>query len=232
MSAESPAAPGELERLRGEIDRLDDRILEAINERARLARRIGTLKVGQAYRPEREAQVLRRVKERNPGPLSAETAALLFREIMSACLALERPITVAYLGPRATYAHQAAIQQFGQMADLIPAATTDAIFDLVEHGGAEYGVVPVENSNEGVVSHTLDLFVESPLTISASYSLISSVYAARSSVPRFSSRTGRSSTPSLSRPVLRIASSHDSPGLSDDAGSPHASGRSSSSAGR
>jgi chorismate mutase/prephenate dehydratase len=121
-------APGELERLREAIDRVDERILEALNERAKLARRIGTLKVGQAYRPEREAQVLRRVKERNPGPLSAETAALLFREIMSACLALERPITVAYLGPRGTFSERAALKHFGLAADAVPVASIDEVF--------------------------------------------------------------------------------------------------------
>ena len=99
----------ELERLREEIDRLNDRILENLNERARLARAIGTLKVGQAYRPEREAQVLRRIKERNQGPLTDETVALVFREIMSACLALERPITVAFLGPVGTFSESASM---------------------------------------------------------------------------------------------------------------------------
>jgi chorismate mutase/prephenate dehydratase len=165
VSAESPAAPGELERLRGEIDRLDDRILEAINERARLARRIGTLKVGQAYRPEREAQVLRRVKERNPGPLSAETAALLFREIMSACLALERPITVAYLGPRGTFSERAALKHFGLAAEAVPVASIDEVFREVESGAADFGVVPVENSTEGAVGRSLDLMPQSPLKV-------------------------------------------------------------------
>jgi chorismate mutase/prephenate dehydratase len=102
----------ELDRLREAIDQVDERILRELNERARLARAIGTLKVGQAYRPEREAQVLRRIKERNPGPLSGETVALIFREIMSACLALERPLTVAYLGPKGTFSERAALKQF------------------------------------------------------------------------------------------------------------------------
>ncbi|HEX6635697.1 MAG TPA: prephenate dehydratase [Usitatibacter sp.] len=165
MSAQSPAAPGELERLRGEIDRLDDRILESINERAKLARRIGTLKVGQAYRPEREAQVLRRIKERNPGPLSAETAALLFREIMSACLALERPITVAYLGPRGTFSERAALKHFGLAAEAVPVASIDEVFREVESGAADFGVVPVENSTEGAVGRSLDLMPQSPLNV-------------------------------------------------------------------
>ena len=161
----APGAPGELERLREEIDRLDDRILESLNERARLARRIGTLKVGQAYRPEREAQVLRRVKERNPGPLSSETAALLFREIMSACLALERPITVAYLGPRGTFSERAALKHFGLAADAVPVASIDEVFRDVESGAADFGVVPVENSTEGAVGRSLDLMPQSPLKV-------------------------------------------------------------------
>jgi chorismate mutase/prephenate dehydratase len=158
-------APGELERLREAIDRVDERILEALNERAKLARRIGTLKVGQAYRPEREAQVLRRVKERNPGPLPAETAALLFREIMSACLALERPITVAYLGPRGTFSERAALKHFGLAADAVPVASIDEVFREVESGAADFGVVPVENSTEGAVGRSLDLMPQSPLKV-------------------------------------------------------------------
>jgi chorismate mutase/prephenate dehydratase len=155
----------ELERLRQAIDRVDDRILEAINERARLARAIGTLKVGQAYRPEREAQVLRRIKERNPGPLAAETTALLFREIMSACLALERPITVAYLGPPGTFSERATLKHFGLAADALPSASIDEVFRAVESGAADFGVVPVENSTEGAVGRSLDLMPQSPTNV-------------------------------------------------------------------
>src|SRR5262249_7861935 len=117
------AAGNELERLRDAIDRVDERIQEALNERAKLARAIGTIKVGQAYRPEREAQVLRRIKERNPGPLASESVALIFREIMSACLALERPITVAYLGPRGTFSERATLKHFGLAAEAVPTAS-------------------------------------------------------------------------------------------------------------
>jgi chorismate mutase/prephenate dehydratase len=155
----------ELERLRQAIDRVDDRILEAINERAKLARAIGTLKVGQAYRPEREAQVLRRIKERNPGPLAAETTALLFREIMSVCLALERPITVAYLGPRGTFSERATVKHFGLAADALPTASIDEVFRAVESGAADFGVVPVENSTEGAVGRSLDLMPQSPIKV-------------------------------------------------------------------
>lgn len=147
----------ELERLRGEIDRVDDRILEALNERARLARAVGSLKVGQAYRPEREAQVLTRIKERNPGPLASETVAMIFREIMSACLALERPITVAYLGPRGTFSERAALKHFGLAADAVAVPSIDEVFREVESGAADFGVVPVENSTEGAVGRSLDL---------------------------------------------------------------------------
>jgi chorismate mutase/prephenate dehydratase len=155
----------ELERLRGRIDEVNERILEALNERARLAREIGTLKVGQAYRPEREAQVLRRIKEANRGPLSGETVAVLFREIMSACLALERPITVAYLGPRGTFSESATVKHFGHGAVGMPAASIDEVFRSVESGAADFGVVPVENSTEGAVGRSLDLMPNTPMRV-------------------------------------------------------------------
>jgi chorismate mutase/prephenate dehydratase len=156
---------GELERLRGRIDEVNLRILEALNERARLAREIGTLKVGQAYRPEREAQVLRRIKEANRGPLGDETVALLFREIMSACLALERPITVAYLGPKGTFSEAATFKHFGHGAVGQPAPSIDEVFRSVESGAADFGVVPVENSTEGAVGRSLDLMPQTPMRV-------------------------------------------------------------------
>ncbi|HET7731717.1 MAG TPA: prephenate dehydratase [Usitatibacter sp.] len=159
MSAE------ELQRLREAIDRVDDGILQALNERAKLARAVGSLKVGQAYRPEREAQVLRRIKERNPGPLAGETVALLFREIMSACLALERPITVAYLGPRGTFSERATVKHFGLAAEAMPASSIDEVFRSVESGAADFGVVPVENSTEGAVGRSLDLMPQTPMQV-------------------------------------------------------------------
>jgi chorismate mutase/prephenate dehydratase len=155
----------ELERLRGRIDEVNDRILAALNERAALAREIGTLKVGQAYRPEREAQVLRRIKDANKGPLSGETVALLFREIMSACLALERPITVAYLGPRGTFSESATVKHFGHAAAGMPGASIDEVFRSVESGAADFGVVPVENSTEGAVGRSLDLMPNTPMKV-------------------------------------------------------------------
>ena len=155
----------ELQRLRGAIDRIDDQILEALNERARLAREVGSLKVGQAYRPEREAQVLRRIKGKNPGPLGGETVALLFREIMSACLALERPITVAYLGPRGTFSERATLKHFGLAADALPTGSIDEVFRSVESGAADFGVIPVENSTEGAVGRSLDLMPQTPMKV-------------------------------------------------------------------
>ena len=155
----------ELERLRGRVDEVNLRILEALNERARLAREIGTLKVGQAYRPEREAQVLRRIKDSNQGPLSGETVALLFREIMSACLALERPITVAYLGPRGTFSESATMKHFGHGAVGLPTPSIDEVFRSVESGAADFGVVPVENSTEGAVGRSLDLMPQTPMKV-------------------------------------------------------------------
>ena len=155
----------ELDRLRGEIDRVDGEILERLNARAQLARRIGTLKVGQAYRPEREAQVLRRIKERNPGPLSGETVATIFREIMSACLALERPITVAYLGPQGTFSESAAMKHFGLAAVTKPLPSIDEVYRAVESGAVDFGVVPVENSTEGAVGRSLDLMPQTPAKV-------------------------------------------------------------------
>lgn len=162
---DSNRTSAELERLRGEIDRLNDSLLEQLNERAKLAREVGMLKVGQAYRPEREAQVLRRVKERNQGPLSDETVALLFREIMSACLALERPITVAYLGPKGTFSERATLKHFGLAAEAMPTPSIDEVFRAVESGAADFGVIPVENSTEGAVGRSLDLMPQTTMKV-------------------------------------------------------------------
>jgi len=155
----------ELDRLREQIDQLNVHILESLNERAKLARAIGTLKVGQAYRPEREAQVLRRIKEQNQGPLSDETVALLFREIMSACLAIERPITVAYLGPKGTFSETAAMKHFGHAGVGTPTPSIDEVYRKVQSGEADFGVVPVENSTEGAVGRSLDLMPNTPLKV-------------------------------------------------------------------
>jgi len=155
----------ELQKHRVRIDALDDEILKLVNERAEHAKAIGILKEGVVYRPEREAQVLRRVKENNPGPLSDETVARLFREVMSACLALEKPLNVAYLGPQGTFTQAAAVKHFGHAAETEACTSIDEVFRKVEAGVVDYGVVPVENSTEGAVSRSLDLLLATPLKI-------------------------------------------------------------------
>ncbi len=155
----------DLSQLRSEIDRLDKEILERINARAAVARKVGALKVGQAYRPEREAEVLRGIMANNQGPLANEVVARLFREIMSACLALERPITVAYLGPPGTFSERAAVKHFGEGAVTSPCASIDEVYRHVEAGSADFGVVPVENSTEGAVGRSLDLMPQTPLKV-------------------------------------------------------------------
>lgn len=174
-----------LEQLRQEIDSIDTAIHELINKRASCAQSVADVKTrehlaaaafesesGESsakqlvfYRPEREAQVLRRVKEANKGPLSDDAVALIYREIMSACLALEKPMEVAYLGPEGTFTQAAALKHFGHAVMTNSQATIDAVFNQVEAGNCAYGVVPVENSTEGMVNHTLDSFVKSPLQI-------------------------------------------------------------------
>lgn len=149
---------------RNAIDAIDEQVLKLLNERAKHARAIGELKgTGVVYRPEREAQVLNRIKQLNQGPLSDEAAARLFREVMSECLAVERPLTIAYLGPAGTFTQQAAIKHFGHGANTLPCATVDDCVRLVESNNADYAVVPVENSTEGSVGRTLDLLLTSPL---------------------------------------------------------------------
>lgn len=168
--ASSPPGGGsdnhaELTQLRDGIDALDRQVLELINRRAQLAHRIGEIKHGNIYRPEREAQVLRRLAETNPGPLPAEAVQTIFREVMSACLALEQPLSVAYLGPAGTFSEMAARKHFGSAPTLLPVATIDDAFREVEAGHMEYCVVPVENSTEGAIGRTLDLLLETPLMI-------------------------------------------------------------------
>ncbi len=162
----------ELSKLRDRIDAIDGQLLALISERAQCAQQVAEVKLKNRsykevifYRPEREAQVLRKIMESNPGPLSDEEVARLFREVMSACLALERPLRVAYLGPVGTFTHEAAIKHFGQSVHALPHQAIDEVFREVEAGTAQYGVVPVETSNEGLISHTLDVFVNSPLNI-------------------------------------------------------------------
>ncbi|GAA5785851.1 prephenate dehydratase [Chitiniphilus shinanonensis] len=156
----------QLKQHRDAIDGIDARILELLNDRARHARTIGEIKGGGVvYRPEREAQVLARIKSLNTGPLSDETVAKLFREVMSACLALERPLTIAFLGPEGTFSQAAAIKHFGHAAATTACISIDEAFRSVEAGAADYVVAPVENSTEGAVGRTLDLMVNTSLHI-------------------------------------------------------------------
>ncbi len=170
----SPLGGGEtrLAAIRERIDALDCQLQDLLNERAALAQEVAQIKQQSAagttvqfYRPEREMQVLRAVKERQQGPLSAEEMARLFREIMSACLALEHPMAVAFLGPEGTFTQAAALKHFGHSVRTVPQRTIDEIFREVSAGTVDYGVVPVENSTEGVINHTLDLLVGSKLTL-------------------------------------------------------------------
>jgi len=156
----------ELQRLRAEIDRLDEEVLARLSRRAEIAHEIGCVKGGAVvYRPEREAQVLRRIASLNKGPLSEGTVWRIFREIMSACLALEQPLRIAYFGPEGTFTESAAQKHFGSAPNFTALATIDEVFRAVESGNADYGVVPVENSTEGAVGRTLDLLLQMPIRI-------------------------------------------------------------------
>jgi chorismate mutase/prephenate dehydratase len=156
--------------VRADIDRIDGDILRLLNERARCAQRVGEIKAefgdaGFIYRPEREAQVLRRLQEVNPGPLPNENITFFFREVMSACLSLEQPLGIAFLGPLGTFSESAATKHFGHAGRLLPQASIDDVFREVESGHAHYAVVPVENSTEGAVGRTMDLLLGTPLKI-------------------------------------------------------------------
>lgn len=163
-------AAADLDALRQRIDDVDAKIHALISERARHAQAVAIAKGGtdgpvEYYRPEREAQVLRKVVERNEGPLTDEEMKRLFREIMSACLAQEEPLKIAYLGPEGTFTQSAVYKHFGHSVNALSMATINEIFHEVEAGIADFGVVPIENSTAGFVSHTLDSFIASPLKI-------------------------------------------------------------------
>ncbi len=159
-----------LSQLRDRIDSIDMQVLSLISERARCAQTVAEVKKqhdagASFYRPEREAQVLRRIQEANTGPLDDEEMARLFREIMSACLALEKRQTVAFFGPEGTFTQAAALKHFGHSIDTRPFNAINEVFREVESRVCEFGVVPIENSTEGVVNHTLDSFLQSSLKI-------------------------------------------------------------------
>src|SRR5450830_2073613 len=158
-----------LKPLREQIDAIDAQILELLNRRAQIAQQVGHVKAetqAPVFRPEREAQVLRGVAERNPGPMGDREVQTIFREIMSSCRSLEKRVTVAYLGPSGTFSEQAVYQQFGSAIETLPCVSIDEVFRATEAGTADFGVVPVENSSEGAINRTLDLLLQTSLSIS------------------------------------------------------------------
>lgn len=172
MSDKSNNPEAQLNELRERIDTLDLQILDLINQRAKCALDVADVKQQASgdvapiyYRPEREAQVLRNIAAKNPGPLSDEKVVQVYRQIMSACLALEEPLKVAYLGPEGTFTQLATLKQFGHAVVGMPLVTVDDVFREVASENCHYGVVPVENSTEGVISHTLDNFLSSTLNV-------------------------------------------------------------------
>ena len=168
-----------LQDIRIRIDAIDDQLLQLLNARAKCAEDVAEVKmlsgnsdeVPVFYRPEREATILRRLTKNNTGPLGNEDVTRMFREIISCCLSLEQPLSIAFLGPAGTYTEAAAVKHFGKIALTRSAASIDEVFRDVELGGAHYGIVPVENSTEGMVNHTLDCFINSPLHICAEVEL-------------------------------------------------------------
>src|SRR5450631_1874258 len=169
-----PSITPELLALRQQIDRLDRDLLALLNQRATLAQQVGELKKREgsvAFRPEREAQVIDGLKAANSGPLKSDSVAPIWCEIMSACRALETPTRVAYLGPAGTFSELAALGFFGSTIVRMPCATVDEVFHVTSAGAADFGVVPVENSSEGVVTRSLDLFLATPLFIIGETSL-------------------------------------------------------------
>jgi chorismate mutase / prephenate dehydratase len=160
-----------LQALRQQIDAIDEQLLELIHRRAELASEVGKRKQidGETayYVPSREAQIIRRLKEKNAGRIPDAALHGIYREIIGACLSLEQPLCIAYLGPEGTFTHTAAHKQFGSTANYLGCRNFDEIFDEVESGRVTYGVVPVENAFEGAVTHTLDLFVDRKVSICA-----------------------------------------------------------------
>ena len=169
----------QLQNLRNKINELDEEILRLISQRAELVKEIGTIKQKneiEPYAANREKIIYQRLERLNKGPLKNEDIKTIFREIISACLSLEKPLRIAYLGPEATFTHQAALNQFGHAPQFVQTLTIDGIFREVEKKRCDYGVVPIENSTEGSVYRTLDMFIETPLQICAEISLEVSLY--------------------------------------------------------
>ena len=166
----------ELREIRNRINAIDEKLQELINERAKIAQDVGVAKgdltsAVDYYRPEREAEVLRNVVARNEGPLRDEEMLRLFREIMSACLAQQEPLKIGFLGPEGTFTQTAVFKHFGHSVRALPFHTIDEVFQEVECGAADFGVVPIENSTEGSVNNTLDMFLTSPLKIAGEIEL-------------------------------------------------------------
>ncbi|MBM3251853.1 MAG: prephenate dehydratase [Candidatus Omnitrophica bacterium] len=159
-----------LKKLRKKIDKIDSQVIRLLNQRADITLEIGEIKSRQnkgVYSPEREREIIQRIAKLNKGPLTISALEAVYREIMSGSLALEKPLKIAYLGPQATFTNLAAIKKFGSQVEYLPCNTITDIFAEVEKLNADYGVVPIENSIEGAVSHTLDMFVDSDLKICA-----------------------------------------------------------------
>jgi chorismate mutase/prephenate dehydratase len=157
-----------LKKLRVSIDSIDSKILKLLNERAKITLRVGSVKSKRnesIYVPEREFEVYKKLAEGNKGPLSNAALQAIYREVMSSALGLERPIKIAYLGPEFTFTHLASMKKFGSSVDYVSCSTITSVFDEVEKGRADYGVVPIENSVEGAVNHTLDMFIDSDLKV-------------------------------------------------------------------
>ncbi len=175
MADSTTAPPHDLLALRTRIDAIDRELLALLNRRAALAQKVGEVKKKEgsvAFRPEREAQVIDGLKAANPGPLKSASVAPIWREIMSACRALETPTRVAYLGPAGTFSEEAALGFFGSSIVRVPCANFDEVLHNTVAGSADFGVVPVENSTEGVVTRSLDLFLTTPLFIIGETSLL------------------------------------------------------------
>lgn len=163
-----------LDGLRSQIDKLDAQILKLINERAELAVEIGKIKSEEGkdvFSPAREAEVLRKVTELNKGPLDDVTVRAVFREVMSGSRSLQRRIRVAFLGPPYSFSHLAALEKFGESVEYVPVGTIAGVFEVVNRGQADYGLVPIENSTDGRIADTLDMFTRLPLKICAEVSL-------------------------------------------------------------
>ncbi len=159
-----------INELRKKIDELDNKLLDLLNERARIVIEIGNIKKDGKiafHSPSREREIIERLTGRNKGPLPQDTLKAVFREIMSSSLSLERPLKIAYLGPRATFTHMAGMQQFGLAAQYVPVENIKDVFTEVERGRADYGVVPIENTTSGAVIYTLDMFIDADLKIAA-----------------------------------------------------------------